>query len=314
MPTIKTIIHAAPLQGFTDYHFRRAYHRHFGGVDLFYAPFIRLEKGKIKAKNLRDILPENNSGFRLIPQVLARDPSDFLYVVDALSKFGYEEVNWNLGCPYPMVAKRGLGSGLLNEPDQIAKVLELVTRQSNIKISVKMRLGYNNPDEIFRVIPVLNNFPVQNVAIHPRIGKQLYKGTIDLERFKKSAKLLEHTVIYNGDIRTFEDFKGLSNKFPVISNWMLGRGMMHNPALPRHIKNRLKEKGQDGHSCFFEFHQELLESNQALLSGDHQVLQKMKPYWHYFSDLFSQEKKALKKIKKAQKLEIYQDAVNSLRR
>ena len=174
-----TQLHASPLQGFTDFRFRQAFQSHFGGIDRFIAPYIRVKgKHEIKAASERDILPENNQGLDLIPQIITRDADAFLLVADFVQKLGYKELNWNLGCPYPMVAKRGMGSGLLVDPDKIGEILSRVNAETDILLSVKMRLGYESPEEIFRVLPVLELFPLTNIAIHPRIGKQLYRGEV----------------------------------------------------------------------------------------------------------------------------------------
>ena len=136
------------------------------------APYIRLNgKMDMKASTRRDLLPENNQIPDLIPQVLTKDAGELKFVIETVQKLGYKELNWNLGCPYPMVAKRGMGSGLLSKPGIIEEVLHNVLEESDIKLSVKMRLGYESADEIFEVLPVLEKFKLEHISIHPRIGK-----------------------------------------------------------------------------------------------------------------------------------------------
>ncbi|MFT5752313.1 MAG: tRNA-dihydrouridine synthase B, partial [Dokdonia sp.] len=95
---------SSPLQGFTDFRFRNAFHKYFGGIDTFYAPYIRLDgKLKIKGSYQRDLDPENNIDMPVIPQVMTNDADEFLFVVKYIQELGYTELNWNLGCPYPMV-------------------------------------------------------------------------------------------------------------------------------------------------------------------------------------------------------------------
>ena len=95
---------SSPLQGFTDFRFRNAINTYFGGIDTYYSPYIRLNgKMVIKPSYERDLLPENNLDLEVIPQVITNDADEFLFVAKYVRELGYKELNWNLGCPYPMV-------------------------------------------------------------------------------------------------------------------------------------------------------------------------------------------------------------------
>jgi tRNA-dihydrouridine synthase len=177
---------SSPLQGFTDFRFRNAFHKHFGGIDTFYSPYIRLNgKLEIKASYERDILPENNTTLEVIPQIITNDADEFLFVAKYVQSLGYKELNWNLGCPYPMVAKCGMGSGLISNTEKINNILDRAHSETDIIVSMKMRMGYENASEILDVFPILEKYPIKNIAIHARIGKQLYKGPVDLALFRR---------------------------------------------------------------------------------------------------------------------------------
>ena len=194
-------IHSSPLQGFTDFRFRNAFQQFFGGIDQYIAPYIRVNgKLEIKPGNVRDILPANNVSLDLIPQIITKDADEFLFVAKYVQKLGYTELNWNLGCPYPMIAKRGMGSGLLSMPEKIDGILTRVSAETDIQVSVKMRLGYESPQEIFRVLPVLERYRLASITIHPRTGKQLYRGEVDLNAFEECLGQTSHRIFYNGDI------------------------------------------------------------------------------------------------------------------
>ena len=184
---------SSPLQGFTDFRFRNAQNKYFGGIDTFYSPYIRLN-GKliIKSSYERDLLPENNSTLECIPQVITNDADEFLFVSKYVQSLGYKELNWNLGCPYPMVTKCGMGSGLISNSEKIKSILEKVHSESDIIVSMKMRLGYETTTEILDVLPILDTFPLKNIAIHARIGKQLYKGGVHLDAFQKCIDTTKH--------------------------------------------------------------------------------------------------------------------------
>ncbi len=309
MPTI----HSSPLQGFTDFRFRNAFQTFFGGIDQYIAPYIRInEKPEIKPANERDILPANNQFTNTIPQIITKDAEEFLFVTKYVQKLGYTELNWNLGCPYPMVAKRGMGSGLLSMPEKIDLILNRVSSETDIKVSVKMRLGYENPQEIFHVLPVLEKYPLANITIHPRIGKQLYKGEVDLKTFEECLALSSHKIFYNGDITSVQSFREIKERFPAINNWMIGRGLIADPFLPAMIKADNPVYPENRFEVFNAFHDTLFSSYQEGLSGPGHLLIKMYSFWEFFIQSFPGTPKGLKKIKKARNINAYSEAVKQI--
>jgi tRNA-dihydrouridine synthase B len=304
---------SSPLQGFTDYRFRNAFHRHFGGIDVFYAPYIRLNgKLEIKSSCERDLLPQNNHVSQLVPQVMTNDPEEFLFVVDYVKSLGYDELNWNLGCPYPMVTKRGMGSGLIADVNRIDAVLNRVFKEKEIAVSMKMRLGYDQNNEILKVFPVLDSYPIKSVAIHARIGKQLYKGGVDLDAFEQCLGKSKHPLYYNGDITSVDYFVDLTKRFPSIHHWMIGRGLISDPFLPMMIKSGTINYPPDRWNIFRQFHDTLFNEFESALSGSSHVLVKMESYWEYFAQSFPDPHRTYKKIKKAKNKPHYMDAVEAI--
>jgi tRNA-dihydrouridine synthase len=243
---------------------------------------------------------------------MTKDAAEFLFVAAFVQKLGYKELNWNLGCPYPMVAKRGMGSGLLRDPQKIDTILQRIFSESDINVSVKMRLGYESSEEIFRVLPVLEKYSLVNVAIHPRIGKQLYKGEVDLEAFAHCVEQSNHKIIYNGDITTVDYFLEMKDRFPMIDHWMIGRGLIADPFLPAMIKANTQEYPEDRIELFSKFHDTLFQAYEEALSGPKHIVMKMYHFWEYFIRLFPNSPKALKKIKKANSIRIYREIVGEI--
>ena len=304
---------SSPLQGFTDFRFRNAQHKYFGGIDTYYAPYIRLNgKMKIKSSYERDLLPENNDTLTVIPQVITNDPDEFLFVAKYVLSLGYNELNWNLGCPYPMVTKSGMGSGLICNPARIDEVLHKVHNETNIIVSMKMRMGYENSEEILHSFPILEKYPLKNIAIHARIGKQLYKGGVDLDAFQKCIDVSKHQLYYNGDITSVDGFKAMQQRFPTISHFMIGRGLIADPFLPQMIKDNTTEYPKDRWKRFGEFHDEIYQQYEEYLSGPTPIKMKMLGFWEYFSQSFSDPRKTYKKIKKATNPKKYQAAVKEI--
>jgi len=304
---------SSPLQGFTDFRFRNAFNNYFGGIDTYYSPYIKLNgKFDVKKSYERDILPENNTGIEVIPQIMTNDANEFVFVANYVKQFGYKELNWNLGCPYPMVTKRGLGSGLINDPEKINEILSKVHQKSDIIVSMKMRLGYENTEEILHVLPVLENYPIKNISIHARIGKQLYKGGVHLNAFQKCIENTNHQLYYNGDISSVAKFREMQQTFPTIKNWMIGRGLISDPFLPSMIKNNTEKYPKNKIELFTKFHETIYHEYAEALSGQSHLLLKMCHFWEYFAAIFSNPHKTFKKIKKAKSIKAYDQAVNDI--
>jgi len=267
---------------------------------------------EIKPGNERDILPANNKSLDLIPQIITKDADEFLFVAKHVQKLGYTELNWNLGCPYPMVAKRGMGSGLLSMPEKIDEILKRVFTETDIQVSVKMRLGYESSEEIFHVLPVLERYRLTNITIHPRIGKQLYKGDVDLKAFEECLGQSSHKIFYNGDITSVQSFREMKERFPGIKHWMIGRGLLSDPFLPAMIKADNPAYPENRYEVLNSFHDALFSSYEEALSGPKHILMKMYPFWEYFIQSFPNTPKGLKKIKKSQSINVYRDAVKQL--
>ena len=310
---MNTTLLSSPLQGFTDFRFRNAFHKYFGGIDTFYSPYIKLNgKLVIKGSYERDILPENNTTLEVIPQIITSDADEFLFVAKYVQELGYKELNWNLGCPYPMVAKCGMGSGLIKNTDQIEHILKRVHNETDIIVSMKMRMGYENPTEILDVFPILDQYPIKNIAIHARIGKQLYKGGVDLDSFQNCLAHTKHKLYYNGDITSVAKFQEMQKRFPSIDHFMIGRGLIADPFLPSMIKNNTTEYPKNRLEIFEAFHDEIYREYDAYLQGPTPIRMKMLGFWEYFSESFSNPQKTFKKIKKAGNSKNYEAAVKEI--
>lgn len=304
---------SSPLQGFTDFRFRNAQNKIFGGIDTFYAPYIRLNgKMVIKSSYQRDLLPENNNTLEVIPQIITNDADEFLFVSKYVQELGYKELNWNLGCPYPMVTKCGMGSGLISNTEKINQILHKVHNESDIIVSMKMRLGYDTTEEILDVFPILEKYPIKNVAIHARIGKQLYKGGVHLDAFQACVDNTKLKLYYNGDITSVAKFHEMQARFPTVDHWMIGRGLIADPFLPSMIKSNSLEYPKNKMELFSEFHDTLYAGYSESLSGSTHILLKMHHLWEYFSVIFSNPHKVHKKIKKTQSIRNYEAEVSEV--
>ena len=300
----------APIRGITDCFFRTIFHRHFPGFDSALAPFINPQRhSSFHPTQLKDVLPERNRTLAVVPQLLHTDQEDFLFVASRLQELGYQEINWNLGCPAPMVTRKQRGSGLLPFPDRICSFLDYVMPRLPMRLSIKTRLGLERSSELLSLLPRLDGYPLTEIIIHGRLGRQLYRGQGDVESFGRCLENSNHSIVYNGDITTKEIFSDLQRQFPGVSRWMIGRGALANPFLAAEIKGVAAVKQAERLETF---HDELYQCYRELLDGPAHLLGRMKQLWVYLSEFIPAEQKSWKRIKKSRTEEKYKQVVKEI--
>lgn len=305
-------IHFAPLQGYTDAAYRQAHARIFDGVDTYYSPFVRVEHGEIRRKDARDINPENNRGVHLIPQLIAPQPDKLEQIMSLFSGYNYREADINLGCPFPMLAKRHNGAGMLPYPEEVKELLIAATeRYPRFRFSVKLRLGWENADECLALLPLFNALPLSHIILHPRLGKQQYKGEVDLDGFEAFYNGCDKPLFYNGDLHTTEDIQAIAVRFPKLAGIVIGRGLLANPALAWEYRQGKRLSADEMAEKVRQLHTDVYNSyEEQLQGGETQLLMKMKSFWEYL--LPEGSRKAKKTIHKTAKLTNYLAAVNEL--
>jgi len=299
----------APIRGITNYIYRNAIHRSFGGVDSMFAPYIvPREDEKLNERQLRDVVAEIND-LPTVGQVLTKKVDQFLQVAHIHKDSGVKKINLNMGCPYPMVANRTKGSGLLLQPEKVEELLTGIVKDCPLPFSVKVRLGREEKTELKKIIPIINDLGIDDVTIHARLGKQIYKGEVDLDGFEDCLGLLPQAPCYNGDIKTVSKFNELKARFPMINKWMIGRGVLVNPALLSQIKGQ-KYTLEEYKEKVYLMHKEISYGFMNLDNGKSDFLNKMKGQWFYLSEVFEDSHKVFKKIKKARNFDQYDDAID----
>jgi tRNA-dihydrouridine synthase len=299
----------APIRGVTNFIYRNALETTFGGADSALAPYIVTKASKeLNKRQLEDLIPSKN----LLPttaQILTKEVDQFLHAANAYKELGVTRVNLNMGCPYPMVANRTKGSGLLLHPDRVRKMLSEIKEKCPIEFTVKIRLGREDRSEIMKIIPIINELEINDFTIHARLGKQIYKGNVDIEGFENCLPLLNTSPCYNGDIKTVNDFFRLKERLPSVSRWMIGRGVLSNPALLAQIKGQ-KFNEQTYRSKLYEMHKRIANGYLELDNAKSDFLTRMREQWLYLKDTFENDHKVYKSIKKAKSIDHYNDSID----
>lgn len=298
------IIILAPLQGFTDVTYRNVFSDHFSGLDEAVAPFIStMGQMRLKPTRIKDVAPENNKKLFVTPQILGNIAKDFIFLANHLYEMGHKKINWNLGCPHSKIAKKKRGSGLLMYPEEIDIFLDTVLSKISNTLSLKIRLGRRSKDEIFKLLPILDKYPLDEIILHPRTGIQMYEGTSDHDAFGKALLNSQHAFTYNGDIIDLKSFHIVQNKFPQIKRFMIGRGLLSNPFLAEEIKGITMAAGQIGR--LQKFHNDLFSNYENIFSGPAHLTGRMKGFWSYLGPSFKEGEKPLKRILKANSIHTY---------
>ena len=305
----------APLEGITTYIYRRAYHQWFAPMDKYFTPFLvpHTKKG-FSTKEKNDVMPEHSPGMCLVPQIMSNDADSFLHTVEKLKIYGYEEVNLNLGCPSKTVVSKGRGAGFLSDPEKLDCFLNEIYEKCDVKISIKTRIGKDDPEEFVRLLEIYNQYPVKELIIHPRVQQDFYKNHPNLDVFRDAVKESKIPLCYNGDIFSEQDNEKIKQEFPQVDTFMLGRGILMNPALLQTI--RMKENGQVENEVIEQdlrgkvagFLEQIKLDYLEVGMGEKNTLFKLKELWAYMGMNCPEAKKELKRIKKAQNLREYESA------
>lgn len=297
-------LYMAPLEGLTIHTYRNAFAKYYGGADKLFTPFIAAEGSrKMKKREINDILPNNNRGLYIVPQIISNNSDNFIKFAEILKEYGYNEVNLNMGCPSGTVVSKGKGAGLLKDKAKLKEFLDRIySGIPDMNVSVKTRIGINEPEEIEELMDIFNRFPVYELIIHPRVREDYYNGKPHMEEFMYALKKSRNPVCYNGDINTPEDYAELTRKcgdIPV----MFGRGLIRNPSLLNIIRH--------GNDCMTDkltlksFHDDIYNEYCDTMPGETVVIYKMKEIWHYMIDLFEENAGYIRMLKKSHNLVQY---------
>lgn len=300
----------APMEGLTGYIYRNAHHAFFPkGIAKYFSPFIYAnQSASFKSRELNDILPENNQGLVLIPQLLTNNASDFIQTSKRIKLLGYSEINLNLGCPSRTVVSKNRGAGFLAKRAELDVFLDKIFDHMVTRISIKTRIGKDRPEEFEELIEIFNKYPIEELIIHPRIQTDFYKNKPNMAAFKTALTQSKNPVGYNGDICTVGDCKRFTAEFAGVDTVMIGRGLLTNPGLITECLYNIKLDK----NLLRNFHDKLYNDYKGILFGERNILFKMKELWGFMILVFSDSEKYAKRIKKSQSLHDYDEVVSCL--
>ncbi len=305
-------IYLAPFQGVTTHTFIRVYSAHFPFISKYYTPFFSKidHDTRLSSRKERELQQLSPGLPEVVPQILSKDPVEILRFARICESRGFKELNWNLGCPFPQVAYKKRGSGMLPFPELIDEILDQIMPLMPVRFSIKCRLGYANKDEILHLIPIFNQYPLHELTIHGRIGRQLYSGVSDNDTLANIKPIISVPFVHNGDIFSVEDFRSVSIKIPDNTKWMIGRGILYNPFLPEDIL--LKRTDYNRIQKLLNFTNDLYLAYRNDMQERLTVLNVLKEYWDYLVNFFENPQKVKRIIKKVKNFDEYEQAIKRI--
>lgn len=281
----------APMEGITDRIFRRVHHRYFGGVDRYYMPFLSPTVHRaLTRKEDRELPMADSENFTAVPQVLTKVAEDFLWAAQVFLDRGYDEVNLNVGCPSGTVVSKGKGSGMLRDLNELDAFLDAIFSKTPLPVSVKTRLGLEDPREFPAILEVFNRYPIRELIIHPRVRRQFYDGGIFEESFAYAAENSANPLCFNGDITVLSDIDRIAKKYPQVDAVMIGRGLVGNPGM--------LIPGGTNVQTLENFHNELLDTYTIAFGGGRNAMFRLKENWHFLIAHFGCSEKLWKRLRK----------------
>lgn len=299
----------APLEGITNYVYRNVYEKHFGGMNKYFSPFISTNQHfGIQSKEKKDVDPENNKDLFLVPQILTNNAEQFCDMAEKMADLGYREINLNLGCPSKTVVTKKKGSGFLAYPEELDRFLgEIYEGCQGMEISLKTRIGMENPGEFEHLLEIYNQYPLKELIIHPRLQIDYYKNHPNMEAFAYALENAKAPLCYNGDLYTVEDIRNFQKNYPMIDRIMLGRGPLKAPTLMKELQGEERDL-----KLWYHFLTELCERYEEVLFGETNVLYKLKEHWYYLFQSLPDSEKAVKAMRKIRHLDDYKVLVKSI--
>ena len=280
----------APMEGLTDSIYRRLHHKYFPGVDRYYMPFLSpTVHRQLTHKEDRELPMAESVDFIAVPQILTKVSQDFLWAAQVCRDRGYDEVNLNVGCPSGTVVSKGKGSGMLRDAAALDRFLEEIFRDPPLPISVKTRLGLEDPEEFPALLEVFNRYPIKELTIHPRVRKQFYDGSVHMEQFDYAVANSKNPLCYNGDILSRKQAESIAANYPQVEAVMIGRGLVADPGML---------SGGTDPAALEAFMNELLTVYEVAFGGSRNAIFRLKENWGFLHSQFEGCDKLWKRLRK----------------
>ena len=295
----------APMEGLTDSVYRRAHHAHFSGVTRYYMPFISPTVHRtLTPREVRELPKAGSVPFDAVPQLLTKVSEDFLWAANVCRDLGYDEVNLNVGCPSGTVTAKGKGAGMLRDLDHLRRFLDDIYARAPLPISVKTRLGFEDPAEFPAIVDIFNDYPIHELTVHPRVRKDFYNGSVNMDAFRYCLAVSKNPVCYNGNLCSIPQITAFQKEFPQVQSVMIGRGIIGDPGM--------LTPGGTTANALESFMNTLLEEYQIAFGSARNAMFRLKENWHLLAYRFEGSEKLMKRLRKTTDLTEYKQITSEI--
>jgi len=303
-PDSITPLMLAPMQGLTNQALRSLFAT-WVQPDTLFTEFMRVAPGtttkRLSAVDLREMAAEEQ-GVPLVVQLIGHGTEALVTAARIAQEAGAAHINLNLGCPFGRMTTGLTGGGILQRPELLQELVPALRSVISGSFSIKLRAGYDNPQQIFSLLPLFETSRVDFVVLHPRTVLQEYQGTADHAITARVVHATNLPVIANGDVRTVAD--GLRVlELTGAAGLMLGRGAIADPLLFQRIRGQAAAEPDRAERAALlrRYLTDLLHRYSQLFCGEQQILGKVKAVLAFMNDdAFSKQYKALRKARTIQ--------------
>jgi tRNA-dihydrouridine synthase B len=276
--TGNTPLMLAPMQGLTN----RALRSLFGEwakPDVMFTEFIRVQPGSRKVISAIDRLEAGSASkdIPLVVQLIGKDTASLEGAARAAQEDGAVHLNLNLGCPFGRMNSGSAGGALLKHPEGLDRRLKTLRNCIAGSFSVKVRSGYDDPEQIFSLLPIFADCGVDFIVLHARTVIQKYGGRADHELTARLVEKTELPVIANGDVTTAAEGE-LVLQTTGAAGLMIGRGAIRDPLLFERLRgNASRQPSRSERAAELKYYiVELADRYLEIFQGDSQALNKLK--------------------------------------
>jgi len=275
------ILALAPMQDVTDLPFWTLL-RTYGGADVYVTEYFRVYATSVLDKNILRSVTENPTGRPVIAQMIGNDIPALVRTARELQQYPVAAVDFNLGCPAPVVYRKCAGGGLLREPRRVDAILGALRDALKIKFTVKTRVGFNSPGVFEELLPIFARHSLDLLTVHGRTVHEMYRNEVHYDLIARAVAELPFPVLANGNVYSAENAVEIL-KITGARGLMIGRGAIRNPWLFQQIRRHLRGEtflSPSGRGVL-EYVRSLYQAVCAPGVRESAQVQKMKKYMNY---------------------------------
>ena len=225
----KKIYALSPMADMTDSAFCQIV-RQIGGADVVFREMVSSEaivRDNEKTLGMTDFVEAERP---IVQQIFGADPLTMARAAAKVMEHARPEgIDINMGCPVYKITSNFNGCALMKDPGLAKKIVkEVKSAIGDTPLSVKIRLGWNDPDTYKTFIPAIEQAGAQLITLHGRTKAQGYSGVSDWSRIADAKQIATVPLLANGDIHAPHQVKEVLRQTKA-DGVLIARGALGNP-------------------------------------------------------------------------------------